>query len=751
MSSFDRDDLWAWVHGEEDDPAIAAAIAEAVASDPELASEVAEMRALVAGLDDAATCAADEPSRESELPERIGTYRILRRLGAGGMGVVFEAEQQQPKRHVALKVIRGAARYDPITVGLFQREVQALAQLEHPSIAQIFEAGQAEDGSHFLVMELVSGLTLDAYAMGGGREVLDLRGRLRLMLAVCRAISHAHQRGVIRRDLKPANILVTTESVPKILDFGLARLAEAEANQPAQLSQPGQAMGTLAYMSPEQALGDKERIDLRTDVYSLGAILYELVTGVLPHDVGSGSFLKIVQRITSETVAAPSVHNPRLPREVDAIVLKALAPELDRRYASAAELADDIERYLTNFPIKARRPSAWYHAQLFVKRNRTAVLLLTALFISITGAAIGLGILSVKYQQQRDQAIQERDNARESLQALGGFVASANAWKGGSAEMPVAEALREESQRITREVRNPETEIFLRLALADTYRAVSEFAAARNERERVLARQRAQAPTPRLEIARNLVELGDLCYESGDVDSSKDYLNEALPLLEELVTPPDAVFAQALNLRGVIARREGDLDRAEELLSAALQQRRTIAAASLRDTNNEAAANAHNAVAQTINNRAGVAMDRGKVARGAGDDAAAEQAFSLARKLYEEALRLRETWLSPEHPEVAKMCNNLALALWLQGDLPAAEKYLRRAVSVAQASVGEEHHFTAGARFNLARLLNDMGQREAALVEAEQAAAIQAKLFPADHPRYVATLELLKQLKPEAE
>jgi serine/threonine protein kinase len=748
MSTFERDDLWAWVQGEEDDPDRAAAIAEAVASDPALAEEVAEMRALIEGIEDAAAH-RDEPAMPAGIPETIGSYRVVRRLGAGGMGVVFEAEQQHPKRRVALKVIRGAAQYDPVTVGLFQREVQALAQLEHPSIAQIFEAGQTDEGTHFLVMELISGLPLDAYALGDSGQVMDLHSRLQLMLLICRAITHAHQRGVIHRDLKPANILITREGQPKILDFGLARLAEAD--QPANLSQAGQVLGTLAYMSPEQAKGERDRIDVRSDVYALGVILYELVTGVLPHDVSEGSFLQIVNRIANDPVAAPSSHNRRLPHEIDAIVLKALAPELERRYASAAELADDLERYLTNFPVRARRPSAVYHLNLFVRRNRTAVALLTLLFVSITGAAIGLGILSGQYLHQRDRAISAAEKYAEMNLLLLGLIKAPNAWESGSADKRVSDVLGEASARIEREVSDLRVAIELHETLADTYRATSQLEAARHERELVLKKQRGMRPPAKRQIARSLVELGDLCYESGDVEAAKGYISEALMELETLAALPDALHAQALNLRGVIARREGALQRADELFLAALTQRQTLAAESLSRPDSENARLAHNAVAQTINNRAGVAMDRADAALAVGDRVAAEAAWQAASQMYAEALALRERWLAANHPEIAKMCNNLSLVLARQGAIGEAERYLRRALEILQASVGSEHLFAARAHYNLARLLRDMGRVDEARAQARRAFAIQEQKLSAEHPQRRETEILLSELEVSVE
>jgi serine/threonine protein kinase len=284
-----------------------------------------------------------------ETPETIAGYRIIRRLGAGGMGVVYEAEQRSPRRLVALKVIRGGAFIDEQQVKLFQREGQTLARLKHASIAAIYEAGRTEDGCHFFAMELARGEHLDEYLrahpLDPGRARQAIRARLALFLPICEAIHYAHQRGVTHRDLKPNNIKVITPTdsgarltgpppAPqvKILDFGLARITDTDISATTVVTERGQIAGTLAYMSPEQAQGDPDEIDVRSDVYSLGIILYEMLTGRLPYDVAGVSVPEAVRRISEAAPERPGARLRELRGDLETIVLKAIEKDPNRRY-----------------------------------------------------------------------------------------------------------------------------------------------------------------------------------------------------------------------------------------------------------------------------------------------------------------------------------------------------------------------------------------------------------------------------------
>src|SRR5579863_9410203 len=322
---------------------------------------------------------------QSVLPSSIGEYRILRVLGQGGMGVVYEAEQDRPRRTVALKVIKSGLS-DPRLVRRFEHELVALGRLQHPGIAQIYEAGTAENGfgpQPFFAMEFIHGQPLLAYA---DAHQLSCRKRLELMARVCEALHHAHQRGIIHRDLKPGNILVDETGQPKVLDFGVARLMDSDARVSHQ-TDLGQIVGTLAYMSPEQVMADPLELDTRSDVYAIGVVLYQLLAGELPYKI-SPRLPEAARTILEEEYRPLSAFSGAYRGDIETIVGKALEKNKTRRYSSAAELAADIQRYLHDEPIMARPPSTMYQLQKFARRNRALVSGVAAVFIVLIAGIV---------------------------------------------------------------------------------------------------------------------------------------------------------------------------------------------------------------------------------------------------------------------------------------------------------------------------------------------------------------------------
>ena len=371
----------------------------------------------------------------AERPIRLGPYRIVGTLGKGGMGVVYLAEQTEPvRREVALKVLLSAGDSD-LVVARFNAERQALAVMDHPNITKVFDAGVTEHGWPYFVMERVAGVPLGKYVQDTQLSIVD---RLTLFVQVCRAIQHAHQKGIIHRDIKPSNILVTTvdgAAVCKVIDFGIAKATQGDSR--ADVTETGIVVGTPAYMSPEQALGSSLDIDTRADIYSLGVVLYELLAGILPFEVSLSTRGLLAHHAGSDPVTPSSRVASLTPEtqqqlaaqcktdaqglrrllegDLDWITLKALEKERERRYQTATELAEDIERHLSHRPVSARPPSRAYLLGKFVRRHRVGVAFAATTALLIIGGAAAIAAQARRVSRARTIAVQRQTQAEELI------------------------------------------------------------------------------------------------------------------------------------------------------------------------------------------------------------------------------------------------------------------------------------------------------------------------------------------------
>ncbi|MBX3395155.1 MAG: serine/threonine protein kinase [Phycisphaerae bacterium] len=708
-----HDRLWAFVHEQNESDAVRSEVAAHVSSCPSCREQIDEMREILGELDQIGL----SPRRATEIrqPEFIGAYRIIRRIGQGGMGVVYEAEQRQPARRVALKLVLGGVHADELRVRMFEREVQTLARLNHPGIASIYEAGISEDGQCFYAMELVEGVELSTAMRAGGVEGsggvstrAGLRRRLDLFCTICDAIAYAHQRGIIHRDLKPSNILITPEGRPKILDFGLARAIGPEAGIATLDTGTGRLLGTVPYMSPEQAQGLTDSIDVRTDVYALGVILYEILLDRLPYDVSNRSLLSAIKVICEQAPAPPKKINGAIPGDVSIILLKALEKDPARRYAAVSALSDDLRRFLSGHTIVARPASASYQLQKFVARHRLPFALASALVISLITAAGWMW----------SDAVREARRIRRLNEVLTRFYETSDPWNRGRRDVTVLEALGEAQRMVDRElVDEPLVAASLHHTLGKLFRGFGDYPAADRHLRAANDIFRRLRGDRNSDTAMVLRDLGENCFLAGQVSEAGKLFSAALEITRHLQRPPHEDIAVNLNNLGLVLKTEGKLDAARACYIDALSMRESILSELLsrEDTPIAAVNDAKRNAAETFNNLGALARQGKK--------------YESAKTYYLEAIRLRREALGEGHPDVQKSYNNYGKLLFDLEEYDEAARYFRLAISVLREdkNLGEEHLFVARAMHSLALTQKAMGRLSEAKTTCIEALQLRRK------------------------
>ncbi len=624
--------------------------------------------------------------------DRIGPWRLIARLGTGGMGEVWAAERADGafEQRVALKLLKRGMDSEEI-VRRFLRERRILARLDHPRIARFFDGGTAPDGRPFFVLERVNGTPLTEYAE---RRAIGLDERLRLVIAACEAVAFAHRQLVVHRDLKPSNILVTPEGELKLLDFGIARLLEAanDSSSDAGLTRTEARVLTPAYAAPEQILGEPPTT--ATDVYGLGVILYELLTGRLPHR-RRGAAADLAGALAVETIERPSrvvlqatrhdgadtqawLPADRLARalrgDLDTIVLKALAREPERRYATAAALADDIERYRAGLPVAARPDTLVYRTRKFVRRHNAAVAAATTAVVLV---ALLTALYTVKLARERDRARIEEEKERQVAAFLTGLFELTDLDRTKGVRLSVRDIVDRGAANLERDLAGaPEVAASLMDLIGGVYAQLDLKQQALPLLEKALATRRHLLGDEHPETAASERELGALLHEVGDQARAAELLRHALKVEETTLGADSVAAARTRTLLAAVDRSLGDYAAAgAELDRAIVNLERAGATAEIE-------------LAQTL------------TSRGLLDLASGEPAAALP--LFRRVLALRERLLGPASPATAAALLNLSAALRETGELDAAIAGDERVRDLAEKEFGEEHSLYAYALGELA-------------------------------------------------
>jgi eukaryotic-like serine/threonine-protein kinase len=725
------------------------------------------------------------------LPTAIGRYRIVRLLGQGGMGAVYEAEQDQPRRSVALKIVKPGF-CTPEGLWRFEHESQALGRLQHPGIAQIYEAGTADTGfgpQPYFAMELIRGQSLMTHVEA---HQPDTRQRLALMVRICDGVHHAHQRGLIHRDLKPGNILVDDTGQPKILDFGVARMAGTEVEVARQTSL-GQIVGTLSYMSPEQVLADPLELDIRSDVYSLGVILYELLAGRLPYNVSHRQLPEAVRTIREEDPTSLSSISRIYRGDIETIVGKAMEKDKARRYASAAELSADIRRYLGDEPIAARPPSTGYQLQKFAHRHRALVGGIAAVFVVLAGGIVASTSQAIRAnrageaalaerdravaaearaQQERNAALSEKrraDSAAAEAQATNNFLEDdllaqadvSNQSKPGAGPDPdlrVRTALDRAADRITGKFnKQPEVEASIRDTIGRTYTSLGVYQDARKQLERALAVRRRVLGVEHPKTLLTMMHIGTLDIRQGQYAEAEALFSQTLEIQRRVLGPEHADTLLSMSGLANVHRARGKFPQAEALHSQILEIRQRVLGPEQPETltsmkNLADAYQSQGKYAQaevflsqaleiqrrvlgtehpdtllSMNSLADVYQSRGK--------------YAQAEALFSQTLEIQRRVRGPEHPSTLETMNSLAGAYYLEGKYANAERLFSRTLETQRRVLGPDHPSTLASMQDLASTYLLQGNNAQAEALFSQILETQRRVLGPEHPATLTTMQ----------
>ena len=680
----------------------------------------------------------------------IGRYRLLQKIGEGGMGEVWLAEQKEPvRRRVALKLIKAGMNSREVAAR-FESERQALALMDHPAIAKVLDAGATPEGAPYFVMEYVAGVPITTYC---DNHRLGTRDRLELFMHVCEGVQHAHQKAIIHRDLKPSNILVTEvdgHPAPKIIDFGVAKALTQKLTADTMFTRVGAMIGTPEYMSPEQALSSGEDIDTRTDVYSLGIILYELLAGAPPIELRKVAFEEFLRRLREDDAPKPSTRirtqNPATSTEVarkrqtepqtlarqmrgdlDAIALKALEKDRARRYGSPSDFAADINRYLKNEAVLAVPPSAGYRAGKFARRYRGALVTAGAFVLVLIVATVVSVRQSLRANREAASAQAVTDFLQNDVLAQASAATQAGPSTKPNPHLEVRTALDRAAQHIAGKFdRQPEVEASIRHTIGETYMDLGLYPEARKQLEGALDLRRRLLGPENPKTLKTMSRLGKIARVQGKDAEAETLLGQALKVERRVLGPdhPDTLYSMS-NL-GVVYFDEEKYAQAEALLSQTVETQSRVLGPDNPDTLKSAGSlagayylerkygQAEALLSQTLETQRRVlGPDHPDTLRTIGNLAMAcysEGKYAQAEALFSQALEIKRRVLGPEHPSMLLSMFNLADVYYFQGKYAQAEALFSQAVETERRVLGPEHFETLRAMTGLATTYSAQGK-----------------------------------------
>jgi eukaryotic-like serine/threonine-protein kinase len=699
--------------------------------------------------------------------EQIGAYRLLRELGEGGCGIAYLAEQLAPvKRHVALKIIKPGMDTKAV-VARFEAERQLLALMDHPNVAKVFDAGSTSMGRPYFVMELVRGIRITECC---DQLRLSIAERLQLFMQVCQAIQHAHHKGVMHRDIKPSNVLVTMHDglpVAKVIDFGIAKATQGPLSEQTLHTAIDQFIGTPAYISPEQTDLSQRNVDTRSDIYSLGVLLYELLTGYTPlatEELMQSSAEELRRRVREQEPLTPSARLRGLDRpasevqgDLDWVVMRCLEKEPSRRYQTVNDLLLDIRRYLRHETVDARPPSVVYTLRKFARRNRTMFVAMLAAAVFIVAFALNTSIQARRVAGERERVGQERQRAEKVAEFMLETLSKIEPFGYAEAGRPeTAKELLGRAARWLQQDLSQDLELRARLleSVGRAYRRLDgDREAVYLLRQALDLRTKLSGGSGDLATAHAMNELAILNRQTGDLHQSDRLLQEAVVLLHRLGEERSSLYQQVLLNRGRLELRAGRPDAAmkyfDESLALAreLMGLRSIAVAeTLLDQASafnwlDELPAAEHAARQSVDIYSILPKlhpDRVEAEAGLGEFLRERRKFGEASTILNEVLNAYRKIYGEYHRRIGDTLDSLAKIAWEQQRFAEAEQIARQAIE-CEIKAGRANYFRTGVFRNTLGLIQiDRKEYAAAEVQWRAAVAVFERAQPADHPQRAA-------------